>query len=299
MKVVIADPIAEEALQTLREQGFQVEDHSQTPKDRLPEVVRDAEVLVVRSATRVSRELIDRMERMQLIVRGGVGLDNIDVAYARSKGIEVRNTPGASTVAVAELVFAHLFALARQIVRGTVGIRQGLWEKKALKGFELRGKTLGIIGLGRIGREVARIATGIGMKVLGYDPYITDAPVPTAPFEEVLRRADVLTLHVPLTEETRHMIGEREIDRMKDGAILINCARGGVVDEEALVRALKSGKLAGAGLDVFEEEPPRNPELLSLPNVTLTPHIGAQTREAQARIGEEVVRVILSFFGKA
>ena len=298
MRVVIADPIAETALETLKRHGFEVEDHSQTPKERLPEVVQDADVLVVRSATRVTKELIDSMKRMKLIVRGGVGLDNIDVAYARAKGIEVRNTPGASSNAVAELVFAHLFALARHIVRATVGIREGKWEKKVLKGFELRGKILGIIGLGRIGREVARIGQGIGMKVIGHDPLISEAPVPLVPLAELLARADVVTLHVPLTPETRHMIGEREFALMKEGAVLINCARGGVVDEKALLQALKSGKLAGAGLDVFEEEPPPPSELLSLPNVTLTPHIGAQTREAQARIGEEVARVILSFFGK-
>lgn len=296
MRVLVADPLDESAIKELREAGFEVEDLSGLPKDKLLDKVADFDIMTVRSATKVRKELIDRMQKMKLIIRGGVGIDNIDVEYAKTKGIKVMNTPMASSASVAELVLAHMFALARFIVRGTRGISEGLWEKKTLEGTELSGKRLGIIGVGRIGIELARRASALGMEVIGYDPYVKSAEfVRFVEFDELLRSSDYISVHTPLTDETRHMIGAEEFAKMKAGVILINCARGGIVDETALLSALKSGKVGGAGLDVFEHEPPPMSELLKLPNVTCTPHIGAATREAQERIGAEVVSIIKSF----
>jgi D-3-phosphoglycerate dehydrogenase len=210
------------------------------------------------------------------------------------------NTPKASTDSVAELALAHMFALARSLVRATETMREGKWEKKAFHGIELQGKTLGVIGIGRIGQAVARRALCLGMKVIAYDKFVKESPIPgvkMVSLPELLRESDFVTLHIP-PDPAGPVIGAKEIAMMKDGAFLINCARGGVVDEKALLEALNSGKLGGAGLDVFEEEPPKNMELLRHPKVTLTPHIGAQTHEAQARIGDEVVEILLSWARK-
>jgi len=226
-----------------------------------------------------------------------VGLDNIDVEYAREKGIEVRNTPRASTDSVAELTLAHMLALARSLPQATQSLREGRWEKKAFRGIELSGKTLGVIGIGRIGQAVARRALCLGMRVVAYDKFVKESPLPEVrmvPLEELLREADFVTLHIP-PDPAGPVIGKEEIAKMKPGAYLINCARGGVVDEAALLEALNSGKLAGAGLDVYQEEPPKNMELLRHPKVSLTPHIGAQTKEAQGRVGDEVVDILLEF----
>lgn len=252
---------------------------------------------MVRSATKVRKPAIDAAQGLKLIIRAGVGLDNIDADYAEAKGIKVLNTPKASTDSVAELALAHMFALARALVRATETMREGKWEKKAFHGIELQGKTLGVIGIGRIGQAVARRALCLGMRVLAYDKYVKESPLPgvrMVSLEELLRESDFVTLHIP-PDPAGPVIGAREIALMKDGAFLINCARGGVVDEKALLEALNSGKLGGAGLDVFEEEPPKNMELLKHPKVTLTPHIGAQTHEAQARIGDEIVEILLSW----
>ena len=296
MRVLVADPLADEAIQELKGVGLEVEDLSGLPKEELINKVTNFDIMTVRSATKVRSDMIDKMQNMKLIVRGGVGLDNIDVEYAKSKGIEVKNTPAASSASVAELVLAHMFALSRHIVRGTRGISEGQWEKKKLKGVELAGKTLGIIGLGRIGQELGKRALALGMNVLGYDPYVKDIErVESVELDKLIREADYISVHTPLTDETRHFIGDNEFEKMKDGVVLVNCARGGVLDEDALLRALKNGKVRGAGLDVFEQEPPSRSELLKLPNVTFTPHIGASTKEAQARIGKEVVDIIKEF----
>ena len=296
MRVLVADPLADEAIQELKGVGLEVEDLSGLPKEELANKVTDFDIMTVRSATKVRSDMIDKMQNMKLIVRGGVGLDNIDVEYAKSKGIEVKNTPAASSASVAELVLAHMFALSRHIVRGTRGISEGQWEKKKLKGVELAGKTLGIIGLGRIGQELGKRALALGMNVIGYDPYVKDIErVESVELDKLIREADYISVHTPLTDETRHFIGDNEFEKMKDGVVLVNCARGGVLDEDALLRALKNGKVRGAGLDVFEQEPPSRSELLKLPNVTFTPHIGASTKEAQARIGKEVVDIIKEF----
>ncbi len=296
MKVAICDPIDKKAFEELKSLGLEVLDLSSVDKSELKEHVKDADILVVRSATKVRGELLNTLESAKLIIRGGVGLDNIDIENAEKKGIKVVNTPEASSISVAELVFAHLFALYRHVVRGTEGLKQGKWEKKALKGNEVFGKTIGIIGMGRIGREVAKRAKTLGMKVLGHNrsgfpkefgEWVT--------LDELYKRSDIITLHVPLTPDTRHMINKESIAKMKDGVVIINCSRGGIVDEDALYEALKSGKVKGAGLDVFEKEPPEKSPLFELDNVTLTPHIGASTREAQARIGVEIVKKVKAF----
>ncbi|MFA5033534.1 MAG: D-2-hydroxyacid dehydrogenase [bacterium] len=293
MKILIADGLDAQGIKGLQAMGHQVEDLSALPKEELVTKVADFDILVVRSATKVRKEMIDNMKSMKMIIRGGVGMDNIDADYAKAKGIKVVNTPGASSASVAELALAHMFALSRGIAKATKSIQGGQWEKKAFKGTEISGKTLGIIGIGRIGQELAKRANALGMTVLGYDPNVKGTgSIKNATFDELLQSSDYISIHTPLTAETKHFIGKTEFDKMKKGAIVVNCARGGTVDESALLEALKSGKLAGAGLDVFETEPPAASELLSFPNVTLTPHIGAQTGEAQTRIGEEVVKIV-------
>lgn len=298
MKVLICDPIDETAVARLREAGLSVTVRTGMSEAELGEELKQGyEAIVVRSATKVRKPAIDAACGLRLIIRAGVGLDNIDADHAEAKGITVLNTPKASTDSVAELALAHMFALARSLVRATETMREGKWEKKAFQGIELQGKTLGIVGLGRIGQAVARRALALGMRVLAYDKYLKESPLPgvkMVPLEELLRESDFVSLHIP-PDPAGPVIGAREIALMKHGAFLINCARGGVVDEKALLAGLNSGKLGGAGLDVFEEEPPTNMELLRHPNVTLTPHIGAQTQEAQARIGEEIVEILVSW----
>jgi D-3-phosphoglycerate dehydrogenase len=292
MKLLIADPITKTAIVELKRCGVEVDDLSSLPKEELIGKVKGYNCMIVRSATKVRKEMIDSMDKMKLIIRGGVGIDNIDVSYAKEKGIKVMNTPAASSISVAELVLTHMLALSRHIVKGTVGIKEGKWEKKVLKGVELFGKTLGIIGLGRIGKELAKRGKALGMKVIAYDPYITAEGVDMVDLDTLLRDSDYISIHTPLTDETRHLIGRSAFEKMKKNAILVNCARGGIVDEDALIKALKIGKIAGAGLDVYEIEPPKVSELMELPNVTFTPHIGALTKGAQERIGEEVVKII-------
>ncbi len=298
MKVLVCDPLDPKAVERIKGAGLEVvEKTGMSPEELAEELKKGYEVIVVRSATKVRRPAIEAAKGLKLIVRAGVGLDNIDVEAAKERGIEVRNTPQASSISVAELTLAHMLALARSLPQATQSMREGKWEKKAFKGVELYGKTLGVIGIGRIGREVAKRALCFGMRVIAYDKYITESPIPEVKMvslEELLKESDFVTLHIP-PDPAGPVIGKREFGLMKEGAFLINCARGGVVDEEALLEALDSGKLAGAGLDVFEEEPPTNERLLKHPKVTLTPHIGAQTKEAQARVGQEVADIVISF----
>lgn len=292
MKVLIADPVSSAVIEELQNLGVEVNDLSSLPKEDLIAKVKDYECMVVRSATKVRKDMIDKMEKMKLIIRGGVGIDNIDVSYAEGKGIKVINTPAASSASVAELVIAHMFALSRHIVKGTIGIKEGKWDKKQLKGTELLNKTLGIIGVGRIGKELIKRAKALGMKVIAYDPYVSLEDVDMVELDILFKDSDYISIHTPLTDKTKHLIGTDALGKMKQNAIVVNCARGGVVDEKALLDALKEGKITGASLDVYEVEPPETSGLMELTNVTFTPHIGASTKEAQARIGEEVVRII-------
>ncbi|MDP4089214.1 MAG: D-2-hydroxyacid dehydrogenase [Bacillota bacterium] len=300
-RVLVTDGMEKNAVDKLKALGYEVIEQFYEP-DALGGALQEFDVLVVRSATKVRKPIIDKAleaPKLKLVIRGGVGVDNIDVAYALERGIKVTNTPNASSASVAELALAHMFALARFVNISNVTMRDGKWEKKKYEGIELAGKTLGLIGFGRIARELAKKANALGMKVVyydivgkvqGYDDF------ECLDFNEVLKKADFLSLHIPYDKTRGTVIGKEELALMKDGAYLINCARGGVVCEDALLEALNAGKIAGAGIDVFVEEPTKNDALLNHPNVSVTPHIGAQTAEAQTRIGEEIVNIIDDFF---
>jgi len=291
MKVLITDGLSPKGQKILKDNQIDFDIHHYE-KDELIKVIPKYDGIIVRSATKVPREVIDAGEKLKLIGRAGAGIDNIDHQYARSKNIPVLNVPGANSHSVAELVFAHMFAMARFIPRANLTMRKGQWNKKEYKGIELAGKTLGIIGFGRIGKIVARLALALGMKVLVYDveKVDTDLDVEFASKEHVLKQADFITLHTPKLDQP--VIADRELGLMKNGAYLINCARGGVVDEHALIDALNSCRLAGAGIDVYVDEPTENMELVNNPKVSVTPHIGAATKEAQDRVGIQIAEKV-------
>jgi len=294
-KVLISDKIFEEGIKLLEEKGYQVTRAWDTPKSELPKIIADYDVLIVRSATKVKGELLDNAKKLKVIGRAGEGLDNIDFKKVNSLGIALVNTPHVSYMSVAELTIGHLLALARGIVQGTVSLREGKWEKEKLIGTEVNGKTIGIIGCGYIGKTVERLAISLGMNVLGVEECVYDRFVPLA---EMLPQADFITIHVPLTPHTKHMISTKEFNMMKDGVMLIDCSRGGVVDQEALYQALVSGKVKGAALDVFEDEPPKNSKLLTLNNVIATPHVGAQTYEAQLKASVQIAKRVIEALEK-
>jgi D-3-phosphoglycerate dehydrogenase / 2-oxoglutarate reductase len=302
IRVLASDGIEKAGLDKLVALGFEVVEQFYEVEE-LKEQVKNFDVLVVRSATKVRQPIIDSAVaggRLKLVIRAGVGVDNIDVAYATEKGIKVTNTPNASSISVAELTIAHMFAISRFVSISNVAMRAGKWDKKNYEGVEIFGKTLGLIGFGRIAKEVAIRAKALGMNVIYTDVLGEDVNLvyKYGSLDEVLAESDYLSLHIPYDKETGAVINKTTIGKMKDGAYLLNCARGGVVDEAALLEALNSGKLAGAGVDVFEEEPTKNTELVNHPKVSVTPHIGASTVEAQTRIGEEVVSIIEKFFKK-
>ncbi|HBG7286543.1 D-2-hydroxyacid dehydrogenase [Clostridioides difficile] len=299
--ILVTDGIEKEAARKLRELDFNVIEQFYE-KDVLGDKLKDIDVLVVRSATKVTKDVIDKAlegKKLKLIVRGGVGLDNIDVKYAQANGIKVMNTPNASSISVAELTIGQLFVLARFINTANVTMRDGKWEKKKYKGTEINGKTLGLIGFGRIAKEVAKRAELLGMNVI-YTDIMGEAQgfnnYKFCDMEEVLENADFLSLHIPFDKNKGAVITEKEINKMKKGAYLINCARGGLVDEKDLLKALDEGKLSAAAIDVYEQEPTLNLDLVNHPRVSPTPHIGASTVEAQERIGDEIVNVIQDFF---
>ena len=296
-KIMICDKMADEARDAIQSRWGADEKIGQSPEE-LAENIGDYEAIIVRSATKVRKPAIDAADNLKVIVRAGVGIDNIDHEYARSKGIDVRNTPAASSDAVAELALAHMFSLARNLHRANVTMPKGEWNKKQYKGTELAGKTLGIVGIGRIGTSLAKKADALGMKVIAYDCYEHQCPAGVADaesMEELLRDADYVSLHIPAPEEG-YVIGEKELGLMKESAYLINAARGGVVDEAALLKALEAGTIAGAAVDVWEKEPTDNVELPSHDKVSCTPHLGASSYEAQTRIGEEVQDVLSEYF---
>lgn len=301
-RVFVSDKLETAGLELLHRAGLEVDYRPGLKGDELQQALQAAEGVIVRSGTRLTAELLQEPGRLRAIVRAGVGVDNIDVAAATRKGIVVMNTPGGNTISTAEHTLALLLALARHIPAADASVRQGKWERQRFLGSQLAGKVLGIIGLGRIGREVARRAAGLDMKVLGYDPYLSPERAAqlgveaVAELEQLLPRCDFLTIHTPLTEETRDLLGARQLALLKRGARLINCARGGIVNEAALVAALTSGHLAGAALDVFAQEPlPADSPLLHLPNVVLTPHLGASTVEAQESVAREAAQLLIDF----
>lgn len=302
IKVLVSDYISKNAINLLKNKGLIVDERPEIPHEELRRIIGQYHVLIVRSRTKVTRDIIDSGRNLKIIARAGVGLDNIDVEYARSKGITVLNAPEAPTIAVAELTIGLMISIARGICLGNMALKEGRWIKKQLMGFELYGKTLGIIGFGRIGKEVAKRAKAFGMNVIAISKEdisreARELGVEVAKnLDDLLRKSDIITLHVPLTPETYHMISEREFNMMKDGVIIINTARGAVIDGKALLKALKSGKVYAAGLDVYEHEPPQEDwewELVKHPRVIAVPHIGAQTREAQEKAGMIIAEKIL------
>ena len=317
VKILANDGIHPDGKTLFEEAGYQVDTDKIAQAD-LPGAIGEYDVLIVRSATKVTAEVIEAGKNLKIIARGGVGLDNVDVEYAEQKGILVFNTPAASSQSVAELAFAHMFSLARFLHQANrLMPEKGDSEYDKLKkiyseGVQLRGRTLGIIGFGRIGQEVARIGVALGMQIIAADPFIEDAKleiktfnssnawlnvrIETSSLEELLAKSDFITLHVPFSGG-KPIIGKEEFDSMKKDSYLINTSRGGTVDELALLEALDSGKLAGAGLDVFDFEPKPRKEILQHPRISLTPHIGASTYEAQENIGLELADRILAYFG--
>ena len=294
MKVLICDATDPKALKIIEEAGIEVVNQPDITPEELLEVIAEFPCMVVRSRTKVTKEIIDAGVSLKAIVRAGVGLDNIDVGYAKEKGVSVLNTPSASTQSVAELTIAYLMALARNIPLMTASMKAGKWEKKSFQGSEVSGKKLGLIGSGRIGQAVADRAIALGMTVMAYDPYVTQLPnITLVELDDLLKESDYISLHIPHTDETHNILDAAAFSVMKDGVRVINCARGGTIDEDALYQAIKNGKVAGAALDVFAEEPLTNPSLFSLDRVIGSPHIGAGTGEAKERVGQVAAQKVI------
>ncbi len=296
-RILIADHLDQEAIEELQAvPGFEVTVKTGLNEADLVKIIPDFEVVVVRSATKITRPIIEAGQNLKLIVRAGIGLDTIDVKAAKEKGVEVANTPSATSISVAEHVIGLMLGAVRHHGPANLSMKQHKWEKKLFTGTEVYGKTLGIIGFGRIGLEVARRALALGMNILAYGviPIKTDLAVKQVSLDELLSQADIITLHVPKTPEP--ILGAREFERMKKGVVIVNAARGGVVDENALLQALNSGQVKAAALDVFSQEPPQDFSLIDHPRVTATPHLGAATEEGQKRAGLEVVRIVKEKF---
>ena len=301
MKVLITDSLSEKGQEILKAAGHDVLDRKGLKGQDLLDTIADCDALIVRSGTKVTADVIQAGKKLVAVGRAGVGVDNIDIDAATHQGVIVMNTPQGNTVSTAELTMAMILALSRNIPQAQMSLVGGAWDRKSFKGTELDGKTLGVVGVGRIGRTVARRAAAFGMRVVGYDPFIVgDAggglEIEMTGLDEVVRTADYITLHTPLSEETRGMIGADEMAKMKDGVRLINCARGGLIDEAALAEALESGKVAGCALDVYSSEPPTDNPLVGMKNVVCTPHLGALTDEAQQNVAEQVALQIADVF---
>ena len=301
MKILIADSISERAVEILREQeAWEIVFLPKKPGAKVADEIRDADALVVRSATKVTAPLLATAGRLRVIGRAGVGVDNVDLDAATQKGVVVMNTPGGNAWSVAEHTLALLLALARRVPQADASMKQGRWEKKKLEGMELRGKTLGLVGLGQIGSDVARLARAFEMRVVAYDPYVSsliagESDVKLTSLEEVLKSADFISLHASATPETRHLINARTLALAQPGVRIVNCARGELINEADLLAALDSGAVAGAGLDVFETEPPADSKLVSHPNVISTPHIAGSTEEAQEIVGIRIAEQVRDF----
>ena len=299
MKVLVTDNLSAAGVELLRkERGITVDVQPAMTKAALCKAIGSYDGLVVRSGTNVSADVIRAAKKLKVIARAGVGVDNIDVEAATKRGIIVMNTPAGNTISTAEHTFSLLLALSRNVPSADRSLRDGKWERKKFMGTELHNKVLGIVGLGRIGTEVAKRAHAFGMHVVAYDPLLTEAharslDIEVASLDEVIRRSDYITLHAPLTSETHHLLGEKEFSSMKKGVRIVNCARGGMVDENALARAIKSGRVAGAALDVYEQEPPKDSPLLGLDGVVVTPHLAASTDEAQQSVAVEAARQMI------
>ncbi len=300
MKVLVSDSISQKGIVILKNAGLEVDVKTGLKPDELKNIIGSYDALIVRSATKVTADIIKSAKNLKVIGRAGSGLDNIDKVTATKQGIVVMNTPGGNTITTAEHTMALILSMARQIPQATASMKQGKWEKKRFMGVELYNKILGIIGIGNIGAHVARMAQGMGMNIIAYDPYMSEERVKAlgvrmVALDELIETADFITIHTPLTNETRGLINAERISRMKDGIRIVNAARGGIIDEKALYDGLKSGKVAGAALDVFEKEPPEGNPLLELDNVVLTPHLGAATEEAQENVAIAIAEQVVDY----
>ncbi len=299
-KIIVLDPLAEEGLQALKaEKDIEVEVKLKLPPEEIKKIIGGYDAAIVRSETKLTADVLEAGKKLKIVGRAGVGLDNIDIAAATQRGIIVTNSPDANTLSTAELTMSMILALSRKIVQADASLRAGKWERSKFTGVELYDKTLGIVGLGRIGKEVAKRAMSFGMQVIGYDPYVTEeqakkVQIELVPMEEIIKRSDFITVHVPLTKDTTKLFGAKEMSQMKKGVRLINCARGGIYDEKALFDALQSGQVAGVALDVYEKEPPVDNPLLTLANVVVVPHLGASTEEAQKKVGKQIAEQIIA-----
>ena len=306
MKVLICDPVAPETIQSLEAAGIQVENRPDISPEELLRDAANYDAMVVRSRTKIPKEVIDAATNLKIVVRGGVGLDNIDLPYAKAKGVEVRNTPKASSNSVAELALGYMLALARKIPQASMSMTAGEWKKKQIKGSEIAGKTLGLIGFGNIGGALGAKAAALGMKVIFYD--VISPPEPgeakQVSLDQVLTQSDFISLHVPKLPATTNMLNAETFAKMKDGVYVVNCARGGIMDEDALADALASGKVAGAALDCYVDEKvqPGNARLFAIKDengfnkVIGSPHVGASTVEGQSRVGGEVADILIEFY---
>jgi len=303
LKVLVCDPIDDEGIKKLKKAGFTVDEKPNISPTELEKTVSNYDVLIVRSRTRVNKKVLEAGTRLKAIGRAGAGLDNIDVETAQKKGLKILNTPEALAEAAAELTLGLMLSLARNIPRADHTMKEGKWIKNELMGWELHGKTLGIIGLGNVGERVARLARAFGMKILIFkrtppdQKLLRELEAEFVSLQDLLARSDVVTIHVPYTPQTHHMIGEKELLFIKKNAYIVNTSRGAIIDEKTLLKALQSGRLGGAALDVFEAEPPINWTLMRLPNVVCTPHIGAQTEEAQKAASVLLAEKIISALG--
>ncbi|MEO0254746.1 MAG: hydroxyacid dehydrogenase [candidate division WOR-3 bacterium] len=303
-KILITDKIHEEGKNYLISKGFEVKEILNLSEEELAKLIKDFHVLIVRSATKVTKNIIENASNLKIIGRAGVGLDNIDVKAAEERGIKVINSPEASSVAVAELAILFILSALRNFPHAHISMKEGKWEKSKFMGLELKGKKVGIIGYGRIGKEVAKRLKCFETEILVYDPYVKRKENKTfvQTLEEIFSNCDIITIHTPLTEETKYMINKKILEKAKRGIIIVNCARGGIINEKDLLWALNEGIVSYACLDVYENEPPKNFELLNHPNVILTPHIGAQTLEAQSKasliLAEKIYKELIEFSSK-
>ncbi|OIN95948.1 phosphoglycerate dehydrogenase [Candidatus Desantisbacteria bacterium CG1_02_38_46] len=299
MKVLVSDPLASDGIEELKkEKDIEVDVQTDLTPGELLKIIGDYEGLIVRSQTKVTKDVIDSAKKLKVIARAGTGIDNVNVEAATRKGIIVMNVPGGNTISAAENTIAMILSMSRNIPQANASMKNGKWEKKKFTGTEVHDKILGIIGLGRIGTEVAKMAQGLGMHTIGYDPFVfleqaKKMGIEYVKLQEIFKKSDYITVHTPFSKETRHLIGKREFALMKDGVRIINCARGGIIDETALYDAIKTGKVAGAALDVFESEPPERSPLLTLDSVITTPHLGASTQEAQVRVAVDAAKQVV------
>lgn len=301
-KILISDPIDKNCISLLKNFGYEVNHKPGMTAEQILEEIAEYHGLIVRSETKVTSHLISKMKQMEIIGRAGTGVDNIDVEAATRRGIIVMNTPGGNTISAAEHTMALMLSMCRNVPQANISIREGKWERKKFQGSELFGKTLGIIGLGKIGREVAVRAKSFGMKILGYDPLLSDETavkigVELVTLEKLFRSSDLISLHVPLSPETKYLISSNSLNKCKDGVKIINCARGGIINEADLLNALNSGKVSSAAVDVFEKEPPDlSQELFNHPKLICTPHLGASTEEAQEKVAVQIAEQFHNYF---